>query len=129
MKSEDTSVEGYCVGRNSYRGAQFFVVCLLVLFFFSGRLVPTKGLPLFLRGNGLLLSTYLHLVMFCHMEIKNVIKKVKIALVFGPGPPRNQPRRRSPRHPCVRWLATDQYDTAPNLNLVATMSDEQQEEV
>ena len=67
--------------------------------------------------------------MFCHMEIKNVRKKIKIALVFGPGPPTETNHAGALPATRVRWLATDQYDTAPNLNLVATMSDEQQEEV
>ena len=61
-------------------------------------------------------------------KVKNAIKKVKIALVFGPGPPSETTPAPSPP-PVCSVVATDQYDTAPNLNFVATMSDEQQEEV
>ena len=64
-----------------------------------------------------------------HKEGENVTKKVKIALVFGPGPPSETNHAGALPATRVRWMVTDQYDTAPNLNLSATMSDEQQEEV
>ena len=66
--------------------------------------------------------------MFCHVENENVRKKVRIALVLVPARP-PIPTTPAPSPPPVfdGWPLINTIQ--PNLNLVATMSDEQQEEV